>query len=85
MILITKKKKILNIFKSKKNKLCPSISDQNLSHIFSPTLKLVSLSLESLYVPINDLVEKDSETVVETLNLTPRERHRGILEQMEEV
>lgn len=45
----------------------------------------MSLSLESLYVPINDLVEKDSETVVETLNLTPRERHRGILEQMEEV
>ena len=45
----------------------------------------MSLSLESLYVPINDLVEKDSETVVETLNLTPGERHRGILEQMEEV
>ena len=120
-----KKKKLLDIFKSKKNKLRRSISDQSICDTFPPISKLESGSLDSLYVSISDLVEKqnrtkspdrdfrdlfcqdktisnsyvvlnseenafsfnrkDSETMIETLSLTPRERHRGILEQMEEV
>ena len=120
-----KKKKLLDIFKPKKNKLRRSISDQSICDNFPPISKLESGSLDSLYVSISDLVEKqnrikspdrdfrdlfyqdktisnsyailnieentfsfnrkDSETMIETLSLTPRERHRGILEQMEEV
>ena len=119
-----KTKKVLRFFKPKKNKLRRSISDQSICDSFPPISKLESGSLDSLYVSISDLVEKqnrikspdrdfrdlfsqdktisnsyavlnnentftfnrkDSETMIETLTLTPRERHRGLLEQMEEV
>ena len=107
----TKTKNLAGIFKSTKNKLHRSISNQSIRDIFPPILKLDSSSLDSLYVSLTDLLKqkksrtksiascpdfdneentfsfncKDSETMIETLSLTPRERHRGILEQMKEV
>ena len=119
-------KKKIYIFKSKKNKLRRSKSDQSIFDPFPAISKLGSNSSDSLNVSISNLMEKqnrtksldmldlcglfsenktlidsctvlnneeitfpssrkDSETMIETETLTPQEKHRGILEQMEEV